>query len=207
MKEKEDPSLKEKKDNKDQKNKKEGASSEKKLVKELTKKISKELDKKMEKVLKQVRKETRRAFREVLEEMRSESEGDTARSVWKTQFPEHFDISSPTGDFTAEEITVDIEPEELKMGDELPVVEVSAPDEEPAPASDSRESRKETPKGRNSRKNEEIPKGKSEDSEKGATTDQKEAPKRRTAKTPKKGSAEREIGTETGTSSEISPKA
>lgn len=211
MKEKDDNSIKdahkEKKDNKEKMSKKEGSSMDKKLVKQLTKRISKALDKKMEEVLKQVRIETRKALREVLEEFKGETKTDTVPMVRESLLENQREIRTTGQDFGAEEISVQIEPDELHMGSDLEVVEVGE-DNKGAPASPSQ-------KGKDKSAAAEGPKpAKSPDKKINKSrenpenqTDSPTGTKRRTAKPPKKDTAEQEIGTETGTGSGISPKA
>lgn len=211
MKEKDDNSHKdshkhkEEKDKKEKKSKNEGASMDKKLVKQLTKKISKALDKKMEEMLKQVRKETRKALREVLEEVKGGTKTDITPKVRESLLENQRETRTTGPDFGAEEISVQIEPDELHMGSDLEVVEVGE-EKEGAPASPKRNG--ERAAAENSKK------AKSPDKHLNTSHEtpehQKDSPagtERRIAKPPKKGTAEQEIGTETGPGSEISPKA
>jgi hypothetical protein len=123
MKEEKSPSEKEIKTNKEEKTK-ELSTREKKLLKDLSKKFSKKLDKKMEEVLRQVRKETRKALQKVLEELdptRATSKMKLRREAFMDNRISH---ASQGQEYGAEEIRVQIEPDELHMGDDLQVVDV-----------------------------------------------------------------------------------
>jgi hypothetical protein len=134
-----------KEDKKGKKKQKKVSPLEKKLVKELTKKISKELDKKMDAVLKQIRKETRKALREVLEEMRREPDAGIFRSTREALLQKQGGAIYRDQDFGAEEIPVEIEPDELHMGDDLQIVEVGDTEKESPTPKRSSKSTKPTP--------------------------------------------------------------
>jgi hypothetical protein len=186
------------------------ASLEKKLVKEISRKLRKELDQKMDEVLKQVKKETKRALREVLEETRRGANDDSHRGDRKLQEASPDDLPISVGEAGAEEITVDIEPDELHLGEDLQVVSVgSTSDEEIAPDKASSGRSGSRGKGREADAAEAAGASSAAGSRSSAGKSKANATptrNRRTATPAKKGTAEREIGSDTGTGSAVSPK-
>ena len=110
---------------------------EKKVAMDVTKKLRKALDKKIDESLKRIKKETKKALKEVLKDARRQFDEESDRIIRESLQAALPGLPAPAKDQKVNEVTVDIEPDELHMGDELPVVTVDGTYDETPPEGNS----------------------------------------------------------------------